>query len=124
VSLTSKPYFRLADQLISDGYRLFLATDNLLTMRLMQGRYGSFCADSPGVGFEAIDSRERPWSVIDPSQPIPPKDRRYKKRAWPHRSPVRRKTMSIIDKALEANLNYAKSYDPKLGGRPAPKSQS
>ena len=29
--------------------------------------------------------------------------------------------MSIIDKALEANLNYAKSYNPKLGGRPAPK---
>ena len=29
--------------------------------------------------------------------------------------------MSIIDKALEANRNYAKSYDPKLGGRPAPK---
>ena len=29
--------------------------------------------------------------------------------------------MSIIDKALEANLKYAKTYDPKLGGRPAPK---
>ena len=29
--------------------------------------------------------------------------------------------MSIIDKALEANRNYAKSYDSKLGGRPAPK---
>src|SRR5579862_7516816 len=29
--------------------------------------------------------------------------------------------MSIIDKALEANRNYAKSYDPKMGGRPAPK---
>ena len=29
--------------------------------------------------------------------------------------------MSIIDKALEANQKYAKSYDPKLGGRPAPK---
>ena len=29
--------------------------------------------------------------------------------------------MSIIDKALEANREYAKSYDPKLGGRPAPK---
>jgi carbonic anhydrase len=29
--------------------------------------------------------------------------------------------MSIIDKALEANLNYAETYDPKLGGRPAPK---
>jgi carbonic anhydrase len=29
--------------------------------------------------------------------------------------------MSIIDKALEANHNYAKSYDPKLGGRPIPR---
>ncbi len=29
--------------------------------------------------------------------------------------------MSIIDKALEANRNYAKNYDPKLGKRPAPK---
>src|SRR5580700_6843553 len=30
-------------------------------------------------------------------------------------------TMSIFDKALEANHNYAKSYDPMLGKRPAPK---
>jgi len=29
--------------------------------------------------------------------------------------------MSIIDKALEANRNYAKSYDPTLGRRPTPK---
>jgi carbonic anhydrase len=29
--------------------------------------------------------------------------------------------MSIIDKALEANLNYARSYDPTLGRRPTPK---
>ena len=29
--------------------------------------------------------------------------------------------MSIIDRALEANRNYAKSYDPALGKRPAPK---
>src|SRR5271169_1717466 len=29
--------------------------------------------------------------------------------------------MSIIDKALEANRNYAKSYYPALGKRPAPK---
>jgi carbonic anhydrase len=29
--------------------------------------------------------------------------------------------MSIIDKALEANRTYAKSYSPKLGGRPMPK---
>ena len=29
--------------------------------------------------------------------------------------------MSIIDRALEANRNYAKSYDPTLGKRPAPK---
>jgi carbonic anhydrase len=29
--------------------------------------------------------------------------------------------MSIIDKALEANNNYAKHYDPTLGRRPAPK---
>src|SRR5579872_3726399 len=29
--------------------------------------------------------------------------------------------MSIIDKALEANLNYAKSYKPTLGKRPTPK---
>src|SRR5579862_10014896 len=29
--------------------------------------------------------------------------------------------MSIIDRALEANREYAKSYNPKMGGRPAPK---
>jgi carbonic anhydrase len=29
--------------------------------------------------------------------------------------------MSIIDKALEANRNYVKTYDPKLGGPPRPK---
>ena len=29
--------------------------------------------------------------------------------------------MGIIDKALEANRNYAKNYDPTLGKRPAPK---
>jgi carbonic anhydrase len=30
-------------------------------------------------------------------------------------------TMSLIDKALEANRNYAKHYDPTLGKHPAPK---
>jgi carbonic anhydrase len=30
-------------------------------------------------------------------------------------------TMSIIDKALEANRTYARNYDPALGKRPAPK---
>jgi carbonic anhydrase len=30
-------------------------------------------------------------------------------------------TMSIIDKALEANRSYAKKYNPTLGKRPAPK---
>jgi carbonic anhydrase len=34
---------------------------------------------------------------------------------------LRRKTMSIIDNALEANRNYAKTYDPNWGKRPAPK---
>jgi carbonic anhydrase len=29
--------------------------------------------------------------------------------------------MSIIDKALEANRNYAKNYNPTLGKRPTPK---
>ncbi len=29
--------------------------------------------------------------------------------------------MSIIDKALEANRNYAKNYDPTLGKHPTPK---
>jgi carbonic anhydrase len=29
--------------------------------------------------------------------------------------------MSLIDKALAANQNYAKNYDPTLGKRPAPK---
>jgi carbonic anhydrase len=29
--------------------------------------------------------------------------------------------MSIIDKAITANRNYAKKYDPTLGKRPAPK---
>jgi hypothetical protein len=32
--------------------------------------------------------------------------------------------MSIIDKALAANRNYAKNYDPTLGKRPAPNLQS
>jgi carbonic anhydrase len=35
--------------------------------------------------------------------------------------PSRRLTMSIIDKALAANRNYAKKYDPAMGKRPAPK---
>jgi carbonic anhydrase len=30
-------------------------------------------------------------------------------------------TVSLIDKALEANRNYAKNYNPTLGKRPAPK---
>jgi carbonic anhydrase len=30
-------------------------------------------------------------------------------------------TMSVIDKALNANRNYAKNYDPALGRRPTPK---
>jgi carbonic anhydrase len=30
-------------------------------------------------------------------------------------------TMSMIDKALEANRTYARNYDPTLGKRPAPK---
>ncbi|HTZ95960.1 MAG TPA: carbonic anhydrase [Terriglobales bacterium] len=29
--------------------------------------------------------------------------------------------MSLIDKALEANRNYAKNYNPTMGKRPAPK---
>src|ERR1700723_1929192 len=36
--------------------------------------------------------------------------------------PLRRLTMSIIDKALGANRNYAKTYDPTNANRPAPKS--
>src|ERR1700728_4102277 len=35
--------------------------------------------------------------------------------------PIWRMTMSIIDRALEANRKYAKGYDPYLGKRPAPK---
>ena len=34
--------------------------------------------------------------------------------------PVRAKTMSYIDKALEANRNYAKNYNPALGKGPPP----
>jgi carbonic anhydrase len=30
-------------------------------------------------------------------------------------------TMSVIDRAIEANRNYARSYDPALGKRPTPK---
>jgi carbonic anhydrase len=29
--------------------------------------------------------------------------------------------MSLIDQALKANEQFAKRYDPKLGGRPQPK---
>jgi hypothetical protein len=50
------------------------------------------------------------------SRPIRSDERHCKKK------PVRRKTMSIIDKALEANRNYAKNYDPTLGKHPPPKS--
>ena len=32
--------------------------------------------------------------------------------------------MSIIDKALTANRNYASNYSPALGKRPAPNLQS
>jgi len=35
--------------------------------------------------------------------------------------PQWRLMMSIIDKALEANRNYAKNYNPTLGKRPTPK---
>src|ERR1700685_1192664 len=35
--------------------------------------------------------------------------------------PSRRITMSIIDKAVAANRDYAKNYYPALGKRPAPK---
>jgi carbonic anhydrase len=41
-------------------------------------------------------------------------DSTYTKSHW-------RQTMSLIDKALEANRHYAKKHDPKLAGRPAPK---
>jgi carbonic anhydrase len=34
---------------------------------------------------------------------------------------MRRPTMSIIDKTLEANRDYAKNHDPNLGKPPAPK---
>ncbi|MGC1450715.1 MAG: hypothetical protein WA830_11815 [Candidatus Sulfotelmatobacter sp.] len=34
---------------------------------------------------------------------------------------LQEKTMSIIDKALEANRSYAKNYDPTVGKHPAPK---
>jgi hypothetical protein len=51
--------------------------------------------------------------VIAPSQPIRSDERHCKE-------PVRRKTMSIVDNALEANRNYAKNYDPTLNKRPAP----
>jgi carbonic anhydrase len=44
-----------------------------------------------------------------------------RKNGWPHGLPARRKTMSIIDKAQEANRKYAEKYDPTLGKRPAPK---
>src|SRR5208337_1385583 len=75
-----------------------------------------------GAGFlvkRAFPSRNR--SRLAAFDPRDRKSDTYEKRAWPHRSPVRRKTMSIIDKALEANRNYAKSYDPTLGRRPTPK---
>ena len=29
--------------------------------------------------------------------------------------------MSLIDHAIKANVEFAKKYDPKLGGRPQPK---
>src|ERR1700728_3768593 len=35
--------------------------------------------------------------------------------------PIWRMTMSIIDRALEANRKYAKGYDPTLQNRPAPR---
>src|SRR5579863_2277301 len=46
---------------------------------------------------------------------------RYRNDDLRQNPPSRRLTMSLIDKALAANQNYAKKYDPTLGKRPAPK---
>lgn len=59
--------------------------------------------------------------VIGASRPIRSDLRHCRKQACPNRSPVRKNTTSIIDKALEANRNYAKNYNPTLGKHPAPK---
>jgi carbonic anhydrase len=42
-------------------------------------------------------------------------------RSHPNTSTIMEVTMSIIDKALEVNREYAKNYNPSLGKRPAPK---
>jgi carbonic anhydrase len=56
--------------------------------------------------------RRRTSGVIDPSQPIRSDERHCRK-------PVRRKkAMSIINRALEANRNYTKNYKPTLGKHP------
>ena len=42
-------------------------------------------------------------------------------RAHQTTSTITEATVSLIDEALEANRNYAKTYNPALGKRPAPK---
>jgi carbonic anhydrase len=67
----------------------------------------------PGVANTIVQLISRSTSgLIAASQPIQSEERRQT---------VRRKTMSIIDGALEANRNYAKNYNPALGKHPAPK---
>src|SRR5208282_8667 len=62
-----------------------------------------------GVQYQGIANtivqliRRRTSGVIALSRPIRPEERHLEKAAWPHRSPVSGKTMSIIDKALDSS---------------------
>ncbi len=64
--------------------------------------------------------RRRTSGVIVPLQAVRSEERRLEKRVWPY-ARVSGEAMSTIDRALEVNRNYAKSYDPTLGRRPTPK---
>ena len=99
---------------------------NLLDERIdhhqsMDRTYGGgvVCGSFQGGRYQGIANtivqliRRSTSGVIAPSQPIRSDERHCKTR--------QEETMSIIDKALEANRNYAKSYDPTLGRRPTPK---
>jgi carbonic anhydrase len=44
-----------------------------------------------------------------------------RRRPYLHRMLERETVMSLIDHAIKANEQFAKKYDPKLGGHPQPK---
>src|SRR3954470_13075584 len=70
---------------------------------------------------ESISKPATEWAVLAQSADswwVPPRVMHGK--AWPHCS-RQEKTMTIIDRVVEANRIYARTYSPQLGKRPEPK---